>query len=257
VVAVRLACTEIGSGPAVVILHGLFGSARNWQSIARRLSTTHRVLAVDLRNHGASPWDRSMTYPDMAADVAAFVEERSLGAPAVVGHSMGGKVAMVLALGRPALVDRLVVVDIAPVEYRHDRFAALVQALARFDPGRLARRGEADTALAAAIPDAPTRQFLLQNLVERDGRLAWRMNLAAIESSLPAIAGFPETAAVFRGPTLFVHGERSDYVRPQHRETIRRLFPAAELAEIAGAGHWVHAERPDAFAAAVAAFLGR
>jgi pimeloyl-ACP methyl ester carboxylesterase len=256
-VSVRLAATEAGSGPPIVILHGLFGSARNWQSIARRLSAAYRVLAVDLRNHGASPWAGSMNYPEMAADVAAFIVERSLDTPTVIGHSMGGKVAMMLALTEQALIDRLVVVDIAPVAYRHDRFAALVQVLARFDPSRLRRRGDADAALAGAIPDIPTRQFLLQNLVERDGRLAWRMNLAAIEANLPEIASFPEASAAFPGPTLFIHGERSDYVRPEHEETIRRLFPSAELAEIAGAGHWVHAEQPERFTAAVGAFLDR
>lgn len=255
--SVPLAATEIGSGPPVVILHGLFGSARNWQGIARRLSSERRVLAVDLRNHGSSPWHPSMTFAEMAEDVAALIAARGLAEPAIVGHSMGGKVAMVLALTRPTLVARLVVVDIAPVGYRHDRFAALVRSLADLDLAQVRRRADADGQLAVAIPDAPTRQFLLQNLVEQDGCFAWRVNLAAIRANLSAISCFPDIAGVYAGPTLFIHGGSSEYVRPEHEQAIRRRFPNAELARIEGAGHWVHADSPDAFVAAVAKFLDR
>jgi len=253
----RLAATETGAGPAVVILHGLFGSARNWQGIARRISEGHRILAVDLRNHGNSPWDASMTYADMAADMAAFIADRKLDAATVIGHSMGGKAAMVLALTRPELVARLVVVDIAPVSYPHDRFEGFVRALATLDLSQVRRRADADRKLSGIVGDVTTRQFLLQNLVEQDGRFAWRINLAAILANLPEIAAFPELPGVYSRPALFVHGKLSNYVEPAAEPAIRRMFPNAEFAAIDGAGHWVHADRPEAFVAAVADFLAR
>jgi pimeloyl-ACP methyl ester carboxylesterase len=251
----RLAATEAGAGSPVVILHGLFGSARNWQGIARRLGANHRIIALDLRNHGASPWDPSMTYADMAGDVAAFVAERGLAATAMIGHSMGGKAAMVLALTRPDLVSRLVVVDIAPVVYPHDRFAGLVRSLIALDLAAIRRRADADRLLAPLIADVATRQFLLQNLVEIEGRFEWRMNLAAILANLAEIAAIPALKGEYRGPALFVHGTRSNHVLPEHEPAIRRIFPKAAFAAIDGAGHWVHADRPEAFVEAVARFL--
>jgi pimeloyl-ACP methyl ester carboxylesterase len=253
---VQLAATEQGAGSPVLVLHGLFGSARNWATIARRLAERHRVFALDLRNHGASPWTETMSYPEMAADVRAFIEGRGLGPVAIVGHSMGGKVAMVLALESPALVERLVVVDIAPAYYP-PVLLSYIEAMRAIDLERTTRRADVDAALAAAVPEEGIRQFLLQNLVHEGGGLRWRLNLATLAVSMPAISEFPEPpeGTVYDGPTLFIAGERSDYVQPAHRAAIRRLFPRASLLKLRDAGHWIHAERPDAFVATLLPFL--
>jgi pimeloyl-ACP methyl ester carboxylesterase len=244
------------AGPPVVILHGLLGSARNWSSFARQLGATRRVFALDLRNHGASPWADRMSYDQMADDVRAFLERRGLPTAAVIGHSMGGKVAMRLALAHGEQVDRLVVVDIAPVAYRRG-FHAYVEAMRALDLSQIGRRSEADALLAEPIDDAGVRGFLLQNLVSGKDRLAWRVPLDALAANMPAIMGFPERGGIERydGPALFVTGGRSDYVRPEHHAEILRLFPNAQIVTIPDAGHWVHAEAPQQFFEVVAAFL--
>lgn len=254
---VRLAAVEYGAGPPVAILHGLFGSGRNWATIARRLAARHRVIALDLRNHGASPWAESMDYGEMAADVLATLA--ALGCPraALIGHSMGGKTAMIAALADPATVERLVVVDIAPVVYQPHHLG-LVQAMRALDLTAIGRRAEADRRLAAAVPDPAERGFLLQNLIFESGEPPrWRINLDAIERELPALGDFPAPPAdaAYRGPALFVAGSRSDYVLPADEPEIRRLFPRARLVRIAEAGHWVHAEQPQALLDALAPFL--
>ncbi|MGB0497371.1 MAG: alpha/beta fold hydrolase [Rubricella sp.] len=241
-----------GAGRPLLIAHGLFGSARNWNAIAKRLSPGRPVIAVDMRNHGQSPRADSQTYADMAGDLAALIEAE--GAPMdVLGHSMGGKAAMVLALTRPDLVSRLVVADIAPVPYTHSHMG-LIDAMAALDLSTVTRRGDADAALAPAIPDAATRAFLIQSLDIGPDRVAWRLNLAALKDQMPAILGFPEVDGIFEGPTLFLSGGRSDYVRSEHHARIRGLFPAAEFAAL-DAGHWLHAEAPGPFVEAVERFL--
>ena len=253
---IRLAAVEYGSGPALAILHGLFGSARNWDSIVRRLAAKRRVVAFDLRNHGASEWADDMDYRAMAEDIRAALHERGHDRYALLGHSMGGKAAMVAALRYPDEVERLVVVDIAPVEYPAHHLG-FVHAMRDLDLSTITRRGEADAKLAGAVPDAGERGFLLQNLVFENGRLRWRLNLDAIERDMPALVGFPriEPGSVYPGPTLFVAGDRSDYVRSEYEPAIKRLFPAGGLRRIANAGHWLHAEQPDAFVAIVEPFL--
>jgi len=250
-----LAHDQFGAaGPPVVILHGLLGSARNWTAIAKQLGESARVFALDLRNHGRSPWADAMSFNAMAGDVAAFVERHELRPATVIGHSLGGKVAMRLALSRPSLVERLVVVDVAPVAYRHS-FAGYVAALRRIDLSALSRRSEADQALQAAIPEPGIRSFLLQNLVQSDAGFSWRINLAALADNMGELMGFPvEPAAAYRGPTLFLAGGRSDYIGPEHEALIARLFPQARHAVIEDAGHWVHAERPAEFLAELQAF---
>jgi esterase len=254
--ALDLAATELGSGPPLLILHGLFGSGRNWAAIAKALAETHRVLLVDLRNHGASPWADAMSYPEMAADVLAFIRGKQLGSVALMGHSMGGKAAMLAALAEPARIARLVVVDVAPVP-REPALLPYVQAMGAIDLTRVTRRTEVDPQLAAAVPSPAERAFLLQNLVIEDGKASWRINLPVLERDMPDIAGFPEDlpAASYPAPALFVAGAKSDYIRPQDEPAIRRLFPEAEIVRIPGAGHWVHAEAPEAFVAAVKPFL--
>jgi esterase len=253
---VQLAATEYGAGPPIAILHGLFGSGRNWRAIAQQLATRHRVLAFDLRNHGASPWAGGMAYSNMVEDLRASLRLRGIERAAVLGHSMGGKVAMVMALLYPAEVDRLVVVDVAPAP-NPPTLLAYVRAMRAADLRGTKRRSEVDAQLAGAVPDGAERAFLLQNLVIGDGVIHWRLDLEAIERGFPQISGFPDLPAdtSYQGPTLFVAGARSDYIRCEHEPAIRRLFPQAQITRIEGAGHWVHAEQPQAFLQAVGAFL--
>jgi len=253
---IALTAGEYGQGKPVGILHGLFGAARNWAGIARHLAQRHRVIAFDLRNHGTSPWADTMDYPEMAEDVRVAMRARGHRGYALIGHSMGGKVAMTAALTAPAEIERLVVVDIAPVVYQGSHLG-YVQAMCGLDLAAVTRRGDADKALAGAIPDPAERAFLLQNLVLGDGPPRWRPNLAAIEAALPALSGFPAvpSGTVYGGPTLFIAGENSDYVCPDYETEIAGLFPNARVVSIASAGHWVQAEQPDAFLAAVKPFL--
>jgi pimeloyl-ACP methyl ester carboxylesterase len=240
---------EAGDRPPLLIAHGLFGSARNWGVIAKRLAETRQAVAVDMRNHGDSPWSEVHDYPAMAGDLAEVIDGRW----DVLGHSMGGKAAMVLALTHPEKVNRLVVADIAPVAYGHTQ-AHLVEAMERLDLSAIATRGDADRALAADVEDPGVRAFLLQSLDVREKR--WRLNLDVLGREMPKILSFPEVEGQFDGPALFLSGANSFYVLPEHRDRIRALFPAARFAKIPGAGHWLHAEKPREFEAAVAAFLG-
>ncbi|HEX6113074.1 MAG TPA: alpha/beta fold hydrolase [Geminicoccaceae bacterium] len=244
------------TGPPVVVLHGLLGSARNWTGIAKHLAGTRRVFALDLRNHGRSPWADTMSFEEMAGDVAAFIERQELSAAAVIGHSLGGKVAMRLALTRAGLVERLVVVDVAPVAYAH-AFGPFVEAMREVDLAAMRQRTDADLQLERRIPDAVVRNFLLQNLIRTDAGYAWRVNLEALAANMPELLGFPTPpdGAAYRGPTLFVAGGRSPYIKAEHRPLIERLFPHAEHEVIRGAGHWVQAERPTEFLACVQPFL--
>lgn len=247
--------TETGEGPPLALLHGLFGAGGNFGALARRLGATRRVLSPDLRNHGASPHAPGMAYPDLARDVATALAARGARPAAVVGHSMGGKVAMALALAEPAAVSRLVVADIAPVRYP-PAFRAFAAALRALDlrPG-LTRR-EADAALAPAVPEPGVRAFLLQNLAfPPGGAPAWRIGLDAIADALPQVEDFPDLPGRYPGPVLVLSGGRSDYVRPEHHEAVLARFPAARFAVLPGAGHWLHADDPEGFLAALSAFL--
>ncbi len=240
--------------PPLLIVHGLFGSARNWGVIARRLSDVRQVIAVDMRNHADSAWTAHHGYDDLAADLAEVITTH--GAPFdVLGHSMGGKAAMMLALTHPALVRRLVVADIAPVAYAHSQ-SHLIQAMRGLDLEGLHARSEADRRLSATVEDAGTRAFLLQSLDLKAEPPRWRLNLDVLEAEMNLITGWPEPAGTFPGPTLFLTGALSSYVKPEYRDAIKALFPAARFAKIPGAGHWLHADRPREFEAAVAAYLG-
>jgi len=241
------------STPPLIIAHGLYGSARNWGVIARRLADRRKVVAVDMRNHGDSPHLPTQSYADMAADLAEVIE--SIGAPVdLLGHSMGGKAAMQLALTRPDLIRRLIVADIAPVAYTHDQ-TRHVQAMAGLDLGRITTRAEADAALAERVDDPALRAFFLQSLDLRHKPPHWKLNLPVLAAEMPGIVGWPGTEGRFDSPALFLTGADSTYVRPEHRETIRGLFPKARFARIPGAGHWLHAEKPREFEETVRVFL--
>lgn len=242
------------SAPPLLIAHGLFGSARNWGVIARRLADRRDVLAVDMRNHGDSPRFPTQSYADMAADLAGVIAANG-GRADVLGHSMGGKAAMLLALTEAAMVNRLVVADIAPVAYSHDQ-TQHVAALQALDLSALTTRAEADHSLAATVPDPALRAFFLQSLDLKSRPPRWRINLDVLKAEMPKIIGWPQVSGRFDGPTLFLSGALSHYVRPEYRETIRALFPAARFAKIPGAGHWLHAEKPREFEETVRVFLG-
>ena len=254
--AVDLAHRVQGSGPPLLILHGLFGSGTNWRAVARKLSDRFCTYTLDLRNHGDSPHAAEMNYPCMAADVSAFMRREGLATARIIGHSMGGKVAMLLALTQPELVHRLLVVDIAPVAYAHDH-TEMVDAMLNVDLSRVQRRGDADALLADSITDPGLRAFLLQNLVAEERSYRWRINLPAIRTNMAALLGFPEQehAGNFSAPVLFLRGGRSDYIQPRDHDRLHALFPDAGIETVAGAGHWVHAEAPDAFLAAAGGFL--
>lgn len=254
--SVALAYRETGEGRALIVLHGLFGSARNWHSFAGRLADRVRVYALDLRNHGNSPWTDEMNYAAMAEDVASFIQTHGLAAAAVMGHSMGGKTAMVLALHCPHLVEQFIILDIAPVDYA-DTYTPYIRAMQSIDLRALTRRREVDAALKDAIPDEGIRSFLLQNLVQRDGQFGWRVNLTSIANHMPELIGFPHAfySRSYSGPTRVIHGASSDYVQTAHHELFRRMFPHSAFEAIAGAGHWVHVDQPRALADRVMAFL--
>lgn len=243
--------------PTVVFLHGLFGQGRNFATIAKALVPEARGLLVDLPNHGRSSWTDGVDLLDMADDVAAAVRERTRTPVVLVGHSLGGKVAMLVALRHPALIDRLVVVDISPLPSATvDQFEHLLGALATLDLATLGSRGDADAQLTGLIPDGTVRAFLLQNLYRDGDRWSWRANLTLLRASLDVIGGFPDIGdRRYDGPVLWVRGERSDYVGDTDTEAMRALFPRTVAVTVKGAGHWVHSEQPAAFVQVLRRFL--
>lgn len=246
---------DYGQGDVpLLIVHGLFGSARNWGGVAKKLAEKRHVIVVDMRNHGASFRSSAHSYPEMAEDLAQVIGAEG-GIADVLGHSMGGKTSMLLALTKPSLVRKLIVADIAPVAYGHSQ-ADLVRAMLALDLSTVSRRSEADRALKPSIPDQATRLFLLQSLIFEEGQARWLLNLEALLDQMPHIMSFPQTDASFDRETLFLTGAKSDYVREAHRGAVLKHFPKAQHKAISGAGHWLHAEKPEEFVAATEAFLG-
>ena len=234
------------AGTPLLIAHGLFGSARNWNVIAKRLSETRPVICVDMRNHGASPWFDSQSYSDMAGDLAQVIGEPT----DVLGHSMGGKAAMVLALNHPEKLRKLIVADIAPVPYTHTQMGPIT-AMRGVDLTAINSRADAQAQLTGLEPGVDT--FLLQSLDLKERK--WKLNLDVLDAEMGKIVGFPEVSGRFEGQTLFLSGAKSDYVKRDDRPRIKQLFPNAHFAKIPDAGHWLHAEKPREFEAAVRAFL--
>lgn len=248
-------------GAPVVFCHGLFGQGRNWNQIGKALARDHRVLLVDLPHHGRSPWAERFDYLDIADQVAGLLAADD--PVTLVGHSMGGKAAMVLALRHPELVERLCVVDVAPVAYDSvDEFAGYIRSMQGLDLDSLPQRSDADAALEEAVPNPTVRSFLLQNL-RRDGDgdgWRWQANLDVLGEDLRTVSGWPEErlgdVAAYTGPVLWVGGENSGYVRAEHAEAMSHWFPHHRRVTVKGAGHWVHSERPEVFLEVLRTFIG-
>ncbi len=245
-----------GNGPALLLLHGLYGSGNNWRRYARRWSAHYRVLLPDLRNHGRSPHSEHMDYPAMAADLLRVLEREGMDRVTVLGHSMGGKVAMAMALTAPRQVDGLIVADMAPVTYENRGHDSILAAMQAVDLDSVNSRSDADAALAEAVDSPMVRQFLLTNLERRTDGWGWRLPLATLRRALPTIQGWPALDGRWEGPALFVHGANSDYVDGRGRDAIAHYFPGASVERIADAGHWLHVETPEAFTSAVERYLG-
>lgn len=248
------------TGPRVAFLHGLFGQGRNWTGVGKALADAARVLLVDLPDHGRSPWSAKFSYSGLAERVAGFLTARAPGeAWTLVGHSMGGKVAMLVALIRPELVQRLCVVDVSPVTSPAvGSFDHYVEALRGLDLTGVDDRESADRLLRPMIADAGVRGFLLQNL-RRDTTAAsgwrWQMNLDLLGDSLAQIADWPTVDGRYDGPVLWLAGARSDYVQDANVPAMRALFPRVRLVRINDAGHWVHADQPDIVVVSLRRFL--
>lgn len=239
--------TIYGKGAPVIILHGLFGSSRNWLSIAKNLAEEYQVITPDLRNHGQSFPAESMTYTEMAMDVATLIRELSLEKVSLAGHSMGGKVAMVTALEYPDRINHLAVLDIAPVSYEH-RYGKIFSALQNLPLNRIKNRNEAEQILNEQFDDLFLVRFLVQNLSRTDKGFEWRINLTAIQENIEHISSFPEPGdkSMFEKPALFLGGEYSQFIQPVHKEPVSRYFPKAEIEYIKNAGHMLHIEQPEA-----------
>lgn len=244
------------TNPTLVLLHGLFGSATNWGSIARGLADRYHVLVPDLRNHGQSPHHDEHSYDAMVADVLGLLDRYGVSQAGLVGHSMGGKVAMHLALNHPQRVRELAVVDIAPVSYSHD-FQSVLDAFDAVELIGLKSRAEADAQMADKVVEPGVWAFLLQNLVKGLGGWEWRLNLNALDDAQADIVAFPTQidGVRFDGPVIMIHGERSDYLLPQYRLEVERYFPSARFCQVGDAGHWVYAEQPQGFLDCLMPFL--
>jgi len=254
---VDLSFEELGSpdNAPLIILHGFFASSRNWRQIAEKLAARFHVYVLDMRNHGSSPHHPVMDYPSMAADLLLFIETQGLTSASLLGHSMGGKLAMWFALNHPERMDKLIVVDIAPVSYKHS-FDNLIQALKELPLHEISNRKQAELLLASDIPELGYRQFLLQNLILKNGAYCWRVDLDIFYRMAPNIIAFPNVgqATPFTGKTLFLVGEDSGYVKA---DDVSTLFPDATLSVIVNAGHWLHVQQPGVFVEQVEQFFCR
>tara|TARA_B110000003_G_scaffold179930_1_gene179159 strand:+ start:2614 stop:3381 length:768 start_codon:yes stop_codon:yes gene_type:complete len=251
----RLNFSEQGDGHAVILMHGMFGSLSNLGNLARYLATHHRVISVDLRNHGDSPHEQSMDIPLMANDVVELMDELGLSDASVIGHSLGGKIAMQVALNHPDRVAKLVVADISPVAYKPRQDAAL-DALIELSSAAILSRAEADALMAKHVPEHSTRAFLLKNLGRNvEGNYSLKLNMQAIAANYGSTLVAAPEGLPYQGPSLFLKGENSAYIQTKHQPVIGQLFPNSKIQIIAGVGHWLHAEKPDEFNANVVEFI--
>ena len=246
---------ELSDQPTMLIAHGLFGSGRNWRAIARRFSADRQVITVDMRNHASSFWDDDHSYHALADDLQNVLGTLN-GSVDVLGHSMGGKAAMILALRNPDNLNRLIVADIAPVTYAHSQMSN-IDIMRSLDLSGITRRSEADVLLQDQLPEAASRAFLLQSLELSENGNRWTLNLDALAKNMDDIVGFPDVSGIFDRQTVFIKGGASDYILPKDMDMINTLFPHSTLVEIPNAAHWVHAENPRAFIEVVADFLNQ
>ena len=237
--------------PPVMIVHGLYGSGKNWGVIAKRLSDKFFVITVDLRNHGDSPWLDTHNYHVMADDLVEVINSLNIK-PNIIGHSMGGKAAMVLALKRPNLVRNLIIADIAPVKYEHDQ-SQFIEAMQKVDLSKVEKRSDATLALSKFVEDKSLQNFFTQSLDIKAKR--WKLNLKVLRSEMSEILSFPKIESEFSGHSLFLKGEKSDYIKSEHRKLIKSLFTKARFATFKEAGHWLHAEKPREFESAARLFF--
>ena len=237
--------------PPVMIVHGLYGSGRNWGVIAKRLSDQFFVITIDLRNHGDSPWLDTHNYHVMADDLVEVINSLNIK-PNIIGHSMGGKAAMVLALKHPNLVRNLIIADIAPVKYEHDQ-SQFIEAMQKVDLSKVEKRSDAALALSKFVEDKSLQNFFTQSLDITAKR--WKLNLKVLRSEMSEILSFPKIESEFSGHSLFLKGEKSDYIKPEHRKLIKSLFTKARFATFKEAGHWLHAEKPREFESAARLFF--
>ena len=251
----KLKYKTFGKGEPLIILHGLFGTLDNWQTVAKQLAKRYMVFIVDQRNHGRSPHVDEINYPAMADDLKVFMEEQWIYKANILGHSMGGKTAMQLALTYPEMLKKLIVVDIAPKDYVGNH-QVIFDALFSLDLKNIKNRKHADELLQKTIKDFSIRQFLLKNLsLNKAGTYQWKMNLPVIYKDYSKILNNVIVDEAVDVPTLFIKGAKSDYIQKEDFNFIKTIFPSAQLAVIEGAGHWVHAEKPKALIKLVEAFL--
>jgi pimeloyl-ACP methyl ester carboxylesterase len=245
-----------GQGEPVIIMHGLLGSSRNWLSLAKKLADSYQVYTVDLRNHGRSEHADAMSYIDMAEDIAHFMKICEIGKASLIGHSMGGKVAMTFALQYRDLLDKLIVLDISPVAYQNE-FDLLIESLINLPLQEVETRSDADMMLRDEITDDGMRSFLLQNLIQEGDAYSWRVNLKAIKDNLSSIGGFPAPVTInsLACPALFLGGVNSDYIQPDHHPIIRKFFSNSLIHTISNAGHWLHVEQPEKVLTHITSFL--
>lgn len=245
---------ERGSGEPILLIHGLFGSLENLNMIARALEQDYRVISVDVRNHGSSFHHKSMSYKDMAQDIFDLVEHLQLENFHLLGHSMGGKIAMQFALQHPEKVNKLIVADIAPVQYEHHH-NEIISGLLSIDIDEITNRNDADKQLAEYVDEVGVRQFLLKNIAKGDQCFYWRANIENIANDYAEVVKGNVHDSAFDGDTLFIKGSNSNYILAEHRAEIGKLFPKSKGRIIQGVGHWLHAEKPAAFNKIVTDFL--
>ncbi len=245
-----------GEGKPVIIMHGLFGSGDNWRTIATHLASDYRCIVVDMRNHGRSPHDEEMNFRLMSEDIRELMTDLGYTQVSLIGHSMGGKVAMTFALMYPELVDNLIVVDIATKKYQ-PQHQTVIKAIEAVDPKQMEDRAEAEQILAQYLgDDQSTILFLMKNLTRlQSGGFSWKANMPVIIKSYDLLIDEVVSASVYDKACLFVRGENSKYIRDEDIPEIKLLFPAAEIKTISGAGHWVHADAPEAFVRIAEGFL--
>ncbi|PID53631.1 MAG: alpha/beta hydrolase [Micrococcales bacterium] len=243
-------------GPPVAFCHGLFGQGKNWTIIGKKVAEQHRVVLIDMPNHGRSPWTRDFDYVEHADIVADHLRRIDPGPWRLVGHSMGAKISMMLALRHPELVQRLVVVDMSPVTYPSgSQLQDFANAMLQLDLGSLRRRHHVDKALQPVVPSETVRSFLLQNLHRKDHQWSWQLNLRMLAEQVDRVLGWPQVEATFGKPVLWIGGEHSVYIREEFHDDMRALFPQTLRVTVKGAGHWVHSEKPSAFEQVLVPFL--